>query len=158
MVIQKACFKPFFGLGRALLFCFFCSNLSVGNPFLAHIHIRVIPFVCRWFFRIVRYPLSINFFLMLPESVLAHAEILADFAHRGGACVLAPDAWGKVCIDHPQLGRQIPITYRHSQNDATTHRKYIYLFLHLIHHLPYLPIVGLDIIATMNVNWFLVST
>ena len=107
-------------------------------------------------FRIVRYPLSINFFLMLPESVLAHAEILADFAHRGEACVPGSDACGKVRIDRLRLDRQLPVTHHTSRNSSIPHRKYINHLCCLVHHSPCFPFVCFDRTAdTMKVNRYL---
>ena len=53
---------------------------------------------------------------MLPESVLAHIQILADFAHLGKDCVPGPDACGKVRIDRLRLDRQLPVTHHARRN------------------------------------------
>ena len=106
-----------------VLFCLiFCSKLSVGNPFLNHVHIRAVLAVCIGIFLDCQISSFNQLFLVLPESFLAHVQILTDFVHRWEACVPGPDAFGKVRIDCLRFNRQIPIAHHHSRNDATSHR------------------------------------
>ena len=102
---------------KAVLLCWiFFSILSVGDPVLDYIHIRTVSSVCRCIFSDCQISSFNQIFLMLPESFLAHVQNLADFAHRGGACVLGPDACGKIRIDRLRLDRQLPTTHHARRN------------------------------------------
>lgn len=130
--------------------------LSLGNPFLDHIHIRAVSSVCRRIFSDRQISSFNQVFLMLPESVLAHVEILADFAHRGEACVPGPDACGKVRINRLRLDRQLPVTHNACRNSSIPHRKYINHLCCLVHHFPCFPFICFDRTAdTMKVNRYL---
>ena len=123
---------------------------------LQHIHIRAVPSVCRCILSDCQISSFNQVFLMLPESLLAHVEILADFAHRGEACVPGSDACGKVRIDRLRLDRQLPVTHHTSRNSSIPHRKYINHLCCLVHHFPCFPFICFDRTAdTLKVNRYL---
>ena len=130
---------------KAVLLCWiFFSILSVGNPVLDYIYIRTVSSVCRCIFSDCQISSFNQIFLMLPESVLAHIQILADFAHLGKDCVPGPDACGKVRIDRLRLDRQLPVTHHACMNRSIAHRKYINHLCCHIHYFPCFPFLCFD--------------